>query len=129
MRFSIRFCITLCAALIASAAWAHHSFAVFFIQDKTVVVTGAVTEFHFVNPHGLIRLQVKNAKGELENWKFETNSPSVLRRRGWSGDSLKVGDVVTIEGWPAREDPHYGRLRSAKRANGEMIGKPFTIEE
>ena len=119
----------LLAVLAPAAALAHHSFAVFFDSQKSVTVTGVVTEFKFVNPHGVIVLQVKNAAGVAEEWKVETNSPSILRRRGWAPDSLKAGETITIEGWPGKENPHYARLRSAKRANGEPIGKPFGTED
>ena len=116
-------------ALAPAAALAHHSFAVFFDGEKNITLTGVVTEFKFVNPHGLIVLQVKNKDGVLEEWKVETNSPSILRRRGWAPDSLMAGETVVIEGWPGRNDAHYARLRSAKRANGEPIGKPFGTED
>ncbi len=115
--------------LAPAAAFAHHSFAVFFDGQKSVTITGVVTEFQFVNPHGVIKLKVKNAQGVEEDWKVETNSPSILRRRGWAPDSLKAGETVTIEGWPGRDNAHYARLRSAKRANGEPIGKPLSAEE
>jgi len=117
------------AVLAPAAALAHHSFAVFFDSNKSVSVTGVVSEFKFVNPHGVIVLKVKNAAGAVEEWKIETNSPSILRRRGWAPDSLKVGETVTIEGWPGKENPHYARLRTAKRANGEPIGKPMGTED
>ena len=116
-------------ALAPAAVLAHHSFAVFFDGNKNITLTGVVTEFKFVNPHGLIVLQVKNKDGATEEWKVETNSPSILRRRGWTPDSLMAGETVTIEGWPGRNDTHYARLRSAKRANGELIGKPFGTED
>lgn len=118
----------LSAVVVPAAALAHHSFAVFFDSNKSITITGVVTEFQFVNPHGVIRLQVKNAEGVMEEWKVETNSPSILRRRGWTPQSLKAGETVTIEGWPGRENPHYARLRAAKRANGEPIGQPFVAE-
>ena len=117
------------AILMPVVALAHHSFAVFFDGQKSVTVTGVVTEYQFVNPHGLIKLNVKNDKGAIEEWKVETNSPSILRRRGWAPDSLKAGETVTIEGWPGRNDMHYARLRAAKRANGEPIGKPMGTED
>jgi hypothetical protein len=116
-------------ALAPCVALSHHSFAVFFDGEKSVTVTGVVTEFQFVNPHGVIKLQVKNKDGVVEAWKVETNSPSILRRRGWTPESLKVGETVTIEGWPGRENPHYARLRTAKRANGEPIGRPLGAED
>lgn len=116
----------LCAMVLAAgAARAHHSFAVFFDGQKSVSITGVVKEFQFVNPHGVIRLVVMSEKGEPEDWKIETNSPSILRRRGWTADSLKIGEKVTIDGWPARDNSHYVRLRKATRANGELVGKPF----
>jgi hypothetical protein len=117
------------AVLLPAAVLAHHSFAVFFDAQKSVTITGVVTEFQFVNPHGVVRLQVTNKDGVVEDWKFETNSPSILRRRGWTPQSLAKGETITIEGWPAKDNPHYGRLRSAKRANGEPIGKPLGMED
>ena len=116
-------------AAVPVAALAHHSFAVFFDGSKNITLTGVVTEFKFVNPHGLIVLQVKNKDGVAEEWKVETNSPSILRRRGWAPDSIKAGETITIEGWPGRDNPHYARLRLAKRANGEPIGRPLGVEE
>jgi hypothetical protein len=116
-------------ALLPAAALAHHSFAVFFDGQKSISITGVVTEFKFVNPHGLIVLQVKNKDGVLEEWKVETNSPSILRRRGWTPESLTTGETITVDGWPGRNDTHYARLRGAKRANGEPIGKPMVAED
>lgn len=117
------------AALVSSTASAHHSFAVFFDEHKSVSVTGVVVQFKFVNPHGVLVMNVKNESGQDEEWRFETNSPSVLRRRGWTPESVKVGETITVDGWPARDNPHYGRLRSAKRPNGEAVGKPLGSED
>ncbi len=108
----------------AGVALAHHSFAVFFDPQKTVAITGKVTEFKFRNPHGEITLEVKGDKA-VETWLIETNSPGVLRRRGWSKDSLKPGEIVTIDGWVSRDGKHYLRLRKATRADGTVIGVPF----
>jgi hypothetical protein len=107
-------------------AQAHHSFAVFFDTDsKLVKVTGVVREFRFSNPHGIVALDVKQG-GKVILWRAETNSPSVLRRRGWKPDSIRVGETITIEGWPARDGTRYMRLRSATRENGEPIGTAAT---
>ena len=107
-------------------ALAHHSFAVFFNADEAVVpITGVVSEFHFTNPHGIIKLMVLGKAGPAQEWKVETNSPSILSRRGWTKDSLKPGETVTIQGWPARDGTNYMRLRSASRADGTPIGVAF----
>lgn len=116
--------VFLSLALLASAgaAYAHHSFAVYFDSDRIVSVTGVVTGFSFRNPHGVMTLKVKNKAGVEEEWKGETNSPSVLERRGWTKDSVKAGDTVTLEGWPARNGANLVRIRKVTRANGETIG-------
>jgi len=110
-------------------AEAHHSFAVFFQTDKTIAVTGTVTEFQFKNPHGLIRLTVKRPDGATEVWTAETNSPSILAMRGWDKQTLKPGETVTIQGWPARSGARYLRMKDALRADGTRIGKPFNSNE
>ena len=114
------------ACLAAGAAHAHHSFAVFFDPSKDVKITGKVTSFRFTNPHGTIALQVTDAQGKVTEWRAETNAPVVLQRRGWTRDSVKAGQVITIEGWPSRDGKPYIRLRSAVDENGRLIGTaPF----
>ena len=111
------------AALAAGAAQAHHSFAVFFSSDKDVVsITGTVKEFHFTNPHGIIELVVPGKGKADQDWKVETNSPSILVRRGWSKDVIKVGETITVQGWPARDGTLYMRIKNAQRADGAPIG-------
>lgn len=112
-------------ALVSVAAHAHHSFAVFFDDDKGLVkVTGKVTEFSFRNPHGLIRVEVIE-NGKKVEWKAETNSPSILERRGWKRDSLKPGDKIVLEGWRARDGSRYMRMRKVTMADGTPVGIPF----
>ncbi|HUK02409.1 MAG TPA: DUF6152 family protein [Steroidobacteraceae bacterium] len=115
----------LALTLRAPVALAHHSFAVFFQTDKIVAVTGVVTDFQFSNPHGMIRVMVTNKDGTTEIWTAETNSPSILVPRGWSKESLKIGETVTLQGWPAKTGARYLRMQKVTRANGEVVGKPF----
>jgi hypothetical protein len=116
--------------LASTQATAHHSFAVFFDNEQGVVsVRGVVTEFSFRNPHGLIRLQVKDKSGQMVEWKAETNSPSILERRGWKKDSLKAGDEIILEGWQARDGSRYMRMRKVTKADGTPIGIPFESME
>ena len=109
------------------AASAHHSFAAFFDSQKMVTVKGVVTSYHFTNPHGLIAIDVRAADGQIEHWRAETNAPAVLSRRGWTPETLKAGDVVTLNGWAARDGTRYLRLRQANRADGSVIGIPFDM--
>jgi len=117
------------AALVAGAAQAHHSFAVFFNSDHEVVtVTGPVKEFHFTNPHGMIEIVVPGNGKADQVWKAETNSPSIMIRRGWNKDVIKPGEVITLQGWQARDGSNYMRLRDAKRADGTPIGTTPAIQ-
>jgi hypothetical protein len=116
--------------LVCAAATAHHSFAVFFDNEQGIVsVRGVVTEFSFRNPHGVIRLDVKDKSGATVEWKAETNSPSILERRGWKKDSLKAGDEIILEGWQARDGSRYMRMRKVTRGDGTPVGVPFESME
>ena len=118
--------LALAALLGGSAASAHHSFAVFFDDARTIVITGSVTEFRFSNPHAIISLDVKNPAGMVEEWKAETNAVTLLKRRGWTKDSLKPGEVVTVDGWPSRDGANYMRMRTIRKADGTVLGTPVS---
>ena len=118
--------LALAALLGGSAVSAHHSFAVFFDDTKTIEITGSVTEFRFSNPHAIISLEVRNPAGMVEEWKAETNAVTLLKRRGWTKDSLKFGEVVTVNGWPSRDGANYMRMRTIKKADGTVLGTPVT---
>ena len=113
------------AALLGGVASAHHSFAVFFDDTKTIEITGSVTDFRFSNPHAIISLEVKNKAGMIEEWKAETNAVTLLKRRGWTKDSLKPGEVVTVDGWPSRDGANYMRMRTIMKADGTVLGTPI----
>jgi hypothetical protein len=117
------------AALLAAAtvADAHHSFAVHFVPDQMVTVTGVVTEFRFRNPHGLLFFTAHGSDGGDTAWKAETNSPNILRRRGWDEHSLKAGDKITVIGYPARDGTNYLRIYKIELADGrELVGQAPT---
>lgn len=127
--------LRLLSVAVMALSWAgvlsaHHSFAVFFDDAKSLVtVRGTVTGFEFKNPHGLIRLTAHDASGAEVAWKAETNSPSILERRGWTRSSLKAGDEIAVEGWLARDGSRYLRMRKVTRADGTPIGVPFDQAE
>jgi len=109
---------------IATPVAAHHSFAVHYEGERTITVEGIVREFRFRNPHGMILLEAAGEGGGLVEWKIETNSPNILRRRGWTPDSMTAGDAVSITGYPARDGSNSMRVYRVEFADGrELIGQ------
>ncbi len=95
---------TLCALICVLLAPvkrvdAHHSFAAEFRADKTAVVEGVVTEVWFKNPHARYYVDIESDDGEIESWDVRTSSPTLLIRRGWREDTIKVGDRIRIQGF------------------------------
>ena len=116
---------TACLALLglmvpATSAWPHHSFGAFDMQ-KVVTVAGTVREFQWTNPHIWIQLDVVNAKGRAEEWGFETASPNVLGRRGWSKQMLHPGDKVSVTYHPSRDGSHGGAVMSVTLPSGKVV--------
>jgi hypothetical protein len=90
-------------ALFASAPLMAHHGEANYDTDKVVSVKGTVSAFEFINPHTLITVDVKNDKGEIEKWNCEARSPGMLVRvGGWDKSTLKVGDVITVYGYRAK---------------------------
>jgi hypothetical protein len=119
-------CLLGCALLTSQGALAHHSFAIY---EKTKVVTlkGTVKTFQWTNPHVVVwLLVVPEGGGEPQEWGIETTSPGVLTRSGWTRNSIKAGDQVSVEFSPLRDGTHGGGLNSVTLlATGEKLTASF----
>jgi tRNA(Ile2) C34 agmatinyltransferase TiaS len=82
---------------------AHHSFQAEYDATKTVTVKGVVKKLAWVNPHAYVYVDVKDDTGKVTTWAFESLSPNALSIRGWNRNSLKEGDVVTVDGYLAKD--------------------------
>src|SRR5215510_10127049 len=99
--------------LFAYPAFAHHSFAAEYDQNKYVKLTGTVTKIEWENPHTFLYVDITDKKtGKVTNWPFELGSPSGLTRRGWTKETAKVGMVITIEGAQAKNGSSKGNARN-----------------
>jgi len=104
----------ICVLLLAAGrpALAHHSFAAEFDADKSFKMTGIVTKVEWQNPHTFFYIDVTDpATGKVTNWALEMGSPNGLTRAGWTRNTLKVGDVVAVEGSLARSGRALGNAR------------------
>ena len=92
---------------------AHHSFAA-FDMTKEQTITGVVSRFDWTNPHTFIWVDVTNEKGVTESWAIEGMSPNYLGRRGWSKNSVKPGDKITVSIRPLKEGKTGGMFIRAQ---------------
>lgn len=113
----------LAAGLLAAAAplWAHHSFAAEFDGTRRLSFQGVVTKVEWTNPHTYFYVDVKGDNGSVANWIFETAGPNLLGRLGWKRNSLRVGDRVTVVGYPAWDGAKIASARSVVLADGRTV--------
>ena len=97
---------------------AHHSFAAEFDANKTFKMTGTVTKVEWMNPHTYFYIDVTDEKtGKVTNCAMEMGSPNGLMRAGWTRNTMKVGEVVTVEGSLAKDGSNTGNARAVSLAS------------
>jgi hypothetical protein len=106
--------------LISIPLLAHHGNAA-YDEKNPITIKGTVTEFAWTNPHVQIYLDVKDEKGNVAHWSVETYSPGKLVRAGWTKESVKVGDQVSINLVPARNGAPVGFLHKLVLPNGKVL--------
>ena len=103
--------------LASGSAIAHHSFAAEFDANNPITFKGVVTKIEWMNPHTYFYLDVTEADGKVINWGLEMGSPNGLMRQGWTRNTMKIGDVVTVEGSRAKDKSHVGNARAVVLAS------------
>ena len=106
--------------LIPRIALGHHGLAQ-FDQKAVVTLKGTVTDFHFVNPHSVVEFDVKDDKGQVQQWKGELGSAGALSAKGWGATTLQPGDELTITGFRAKNGATSLWVTKTLLANGKEL--------
>lgn len=100
---------------------AHHSFAAQYDREKPITLKGAVTKMEWANPHIYFYIDVAETGGRTASWAIEGGAPNTLYRAGWRKDSTKVGDLVTVSGFLARDGSKLVNMQTAVLADGRNL--------
>ena len=114
------FAVLLGVLILVVPTFAHHGTAG---EDTSHIVTvkGTVTDFQFINPHTQIYVDVKDEQGNVQNWNGELSNALVLHRAGWNSKIIKVGDVVTLNGYQAKKKTTFLRLTIVVLPDGRQL--------
>jgi hypothetical protein len=113
-------CLVIALAAMGARLPAHHSASAY--DNSTIVLKNAtVTGLIWANPHSILTFTVTNATGKTANWSAESGSPTSLSRIGWNRNSVRSGDAVTIEVYPARNGATVGRLAKVTFPDGRTL--------
>ena len=109
------------ALAVAAPAVAHHSFAAEYDNAQPVKVTGTLTKVEWTNPHIWFYLDVRDDKGTVTNWGFSAAPPGVLMRRGIQKEVLKVGSVIHVQGFRAKDGSNNASGGTVTFADGRRV--------
>jgi Family of unknown function (DUF6152) len=107
--------------VMGSPLFAHHGDAA-YSKTPVVLKNAVVTEYDWINPHSLIKVDVKDEKGNVQHWTMEIGSPPSMTLLGWSRTTLKPGDVVTVYVFPSKTGAKVGRVNRLILADGTELG-------
>lgn len=110
MKRKLLFLVVAGVLITGATAYAHHSFAATYFEDKTVKIDGKLVQFLFRNPHSFVHIEAPDENGVMQRWAVEWGGAGQLGDQGVTRESLKSGDRVVITGNPGR-NPEDHRIR------------------
>ena len=120
-RFRRSLSLLLMSLVPATLVYAHHSFSAVYDGAKQSTITGVVTQFKFVNPHAMMYLDSKDPSGKAVKWTVEFDGRLNLSNFGWTADSIKSGEHVTVTGNPSRTETNRMFFLKLVRADGTEL--------
>ena len=113
--------------IFTAAVYAHHPFAAEYDWTKPVTLSGTVTKLEWSNPHAVLVINGKDDKGQTKEWTLEMGSLAALTRAGWTRNTVKMGDSITVEAWLSRTAPDKANVKSVKLENGKQLSGGSSI--
>ena len=114
-------CVSLGVFAFAVSLQAHHSVAATYDANRVVTFTGIITSVEWRNPHVVLHLEVKNADGNLVDWRMEMLGPKGLSAMGLDQDAVPPGIEVSTEVWTARDGTKHGNIRNLHLPDGRNV--------
>jgi hypothetical protein len=99
---------------------AHHGNAA-YDTGKNITLKGTVAQWYWANPHCVLRLDVTDDRGQAVQWAAETENPSSMIHYGWTKQSMKPGDQVTVTVLPVKNGNPVGRILEVVLPNGQRL--------
>ena len=118
--FLLIFALGMGASIFSVPAHAHHGYAA-YDTDKKVTVKGTVTQWFWANPHCILQFDVADDRGQVVHWGAETENPTTMTRQGWTKESIKTGDWVTVTMLPVKNGKPIGRIVEVVLSNGTKL--------
>jgi hypothetical protein len=106
---------------VCTPLFAHHGAAAYDMSKPVELKDAVVTKYSWLNPHVLIYFELKDSTGKVTQWTVEAGSPAAVGVVGWSRNSIKVGDTVTIWVFQTKTGLPVGRLNKIQFADGSML--------
>ena len=119
-KFRVIFFLGLAVSFFCSPLAAHHGGAA-YDSDKKVTVKGTVTDWLWSNPHCILQFDANDESGQAVHWVTETENPSSMIRSGWTKDSIKVGDEISVVLVPSKTGVHVGRIVEVTLPDGHKL--------
>lgn len=118
MKQFLAVCIGLGLLLVAVPAWAHHAFAAEYDSNNLITLTGVISKVEWTNPHIYIYVDVKDESGKMTTWSVEGYPPNTLKRTGFVKNDLKLGDMITVTAYKAKDATTSGAAREITFPDG-----------
>jgi hypothetical protein len=128
MRKSTLFAAVAALVFTAASSFAHHPFSQDFDKDKAVTLNGTVTKVQWTSPHVYTWMDVTDdSSGKVVNWKVEMGSPAALTKNGWTRTMLKTGQMVTLQGWRAKNGTNYANAEEMTMPDGKKLSAASSL--